>query len=205
MTKATRVGFKLDQLLSRSPTAGLSVSSGHRDAKYFRGGAMNDAVTPPAYTITARVLHWITAILILSMIPLGVVIANEWGGSAQDSLYDLHRSIGAAVIPLVILRLIYRWTHSPLPLPEDIPAMQRLTAHVTHWGLYALLIVQPLTGWIGLSGAGDRFWLVRVATDLAREPRIFRAAFLSSQPDRDRHRLPCGRAYRRGALPSFCA
>jgi len=39
MTKATRVGFKLDQLLSRSPTAGLSVSSGHRDARYFRGGA----------------------------------------------------------------------------------------------------------------------------------------------------------------------
>ena len=151
MTKATRVGFKLDQLLSRSPTAGPSVSSGQRDARYFRGGAITDAVTPPAYTITARVLRWITAFLILSMIPLGVVIANEWGGSAQDSLYDLHRSIGAAVIPLVILRLIYRWTHSPLPLPEDIPAMQRLTAHVTHWGLYALLIVQPLTGWIATS------------------------------------------------------
>jgi len=130
------------------------------------------------------------------------------GGSAQDSLYDLHRSIGAAVIPLVILRLIYRWTHSPLPLPEDIPAMQRLTAHVTHWGLYALLIVQPLTGWIATSAYRapvDRFWLVRVATDLAREPRIFRAPFLSSQPDRDRITLPCGRAYRRGALPSFCA
>ena len=62
--------------------------------------------------------------------PIGVVIANEWGGSAQDSLYDLHRSIGAAVIPLVFLRLIYRWAHLPLPLPEDIPAMQRLTAHV---------------------------------------------------------------------------
>jgi cytochrome b561 len=151
MTKATRAGFKLDQLLSRPPTASLSVSSGHRDARYLREGTITDAVTPPAYTITARVLHWITAFLILSMIPLGVVIANEWGGSAQDSLYDLHRSIGAAVIPLVILRLIYRWTHSPLPLPDDIPAMQRLAAHVTHWGLYALLIVQPFTGWIATS------------------------------------------------------
>ncbi len=130
MTKATRAGSKLDQLLGRSPTAGLSVSSGHPDAKYLRGGTIADALTPPAYTITARVLHWITAFLILSIIPIGVVIANEWGGSAQDSLYDLHRSIGAAVIPLVFLRLIYRWAHLPLPLPEDIPAMQRLTAHV---------------------------------------------------------------------------
>src|ERR1700730_7415698 len=115
---------------------------------------MTDAAIPPAYTMTARVLHWITAFLILSMIPLGIVIANDWGGSAQDSLYELHRSIGAAVVPLVILRLIHRWTHQPLPLPNDIPTIQRLAAHATHWGLYALLIVQPFTGWIAASAYG---------------------------------------------------
>ena len=103
------------------------------------------------YTFTARVLHWITALLVLTMIPLGVVIANEWGGSAQNSLYDLHRSIGVTIIPLVILRIIYRWTYPPLPLPADIPAMQRLAAYATHWGLYVLLIVQPFTGWIATS------------------------------------------------------
>jgi cytochrome b561 len=150
MTKVTRAELKLDQLLAHSPTAG-SGSGGHPDAMYFRAGTMTDTLTPPAYTITARVLHWITAFLILSMIPLGVVIANEWGGAAQNSLYDLHRSIGAAVIPLVILRLIYRWAHSPLPLPDDIPAIQRLAAHGTHVGLYVLLVVQPFTGWIASS------------------------------------------------------
>ncbi|MFL6823342.1 MAG: cytochrome b [Xanthobacteraceae bacterium] len=112
---------------------------------------IGNAMMIPAYTFTARVLHWITAFLVLAMIPLGVVIANEWGGSAQDSLYDLHRSIGVTIIPLVILRIIYRWTHPPLPLPADIPAMQRLAAHATHWGLYALLIAQPFTGWIATS------------------------------------------------------
>ena len=110
-----------------------------------------DVIAAPAYTMTARVLHWITAFLIVSMIPLGVAIANEWGGPAQESLYNLHRSIGAAVIPLVILRLIYRWTHPPLPLPDEIPVIQQLAAHVTHWGLYVLLIVQPFTGWIASS------------------------------------------------------
>jgi cytochrome b561 len=73
-----------------------------------------------------------------------------WGGSAQDALYDLHRSIGVTIIPLVILRIIYRWAHPPLPL-SDIPAMQRLAAHATHWGLYVLLIMQPFTGWIATS------------------------------------------------------
>ena len=108
-------------------------------------------MTAPAHTKTARVLHWITALLILAMIPLGVVIANEWGGAAQDQLYNLHRSIGGAIIPLVIARLIYRWGHSPLPLPDEIPAIQRLAAEATHWGLYALLLVQPLIGWMATS------------------------------------------------------
>jgi cytochrome b561 len=153
MTKATRAGFRFN-LLARSPTVGPSLSDRHGDVRSLRESTISGAAIAPAYTVTARVLHWITAFLILSMIPLGVVIANEWGGAAQDSLYDLHRSIGVAVIPLVILRLVYRWTHPPLPLPHDIPAVQRLAAHATHWGLYVLLIVQPLTGWIATSAYG---------------------------------------------------
>jgi cytochrome b561 len=127
------------------------MSDGHEDARCLGEGTISNAMMIPAYTFTARVLHWITAVLILATIPLGIVIANEWGGSAQDSLYDLHRSIGAAIIPLVILRIIYRWTHPPLPLPDDIPSIQQLAAHATHWGLYALLIAQPFTGWIATS------------------------------------------------------
>jgi cytochrome b561 len=110
-----------------------------------------EAIAGPAYTMTARVLHWVTAFLIISVILLGIVITNEWGGPAQDSLYDLHRSIGAAMIPLMVVRLIYRWGHPPLALPHDIPQLQRLAAHATHWGLYTLLIAQPLTGWIATS------------------------------------------------------
>jgi cytochrome b561 len=128
--RLTRIGDDTEHVLARSAT---------------------DAVTAPAYTMTARLLHWITALVILFMIPTGVVIANEWGGSLQDSLYDLHRSMGAVLIPIVIPRLIHRWANPPLPLPNDIPAIQRLAAHATHWGLYTLLIVQPVAGWIATS------------------------------------------------------
>jgi cytochrome b561 len=104
-----------------------------------------------AYTVTARTLHWITAVLVLIMIPLGIVIANEWGGPAQEWLYNLHKSIGPVVLLLVVIRLVYRLTHPPAPLPADIPAIQQLAAHATHWALYLLLIVQPLIGWIATS------------------------------------------------------
>jgi cytochrome b561 len=112
---------------------------------------MTDHKASTAYSATARAFHWITAALVLTLLPLGVVIANEWGGPLQDPLYDLHRSIGAVVIPLVILRLGYRLMHPPLPLPQDVPPLQQSAARATHWALYALLVVQPFVGWIATS------------------------------------------------------
>ena len=112
---------------------------------------MSDATMAPAYTITARILHWLTASLILFTLPLGLVIANNWGGPLQDQLYDLHRSIGALIIPIILVRVVYRFGHPPAPLPDDIPAIQQLAANATHWALYALLIAQPFVGWIGTS------------------------------------------------------
>ena len=115
---------------------------------------MTDRTAPPAYSLTARALHWITAALVLTTIPLGVVIVNEWGGPLQDPLYDLHRSIGALLILVIMVRLGYRLTHPPLPLPDDIPPVQRLAARATHWVLYGLLVVQPFIGWAATSAYG---------------------------------------------------
>jgi len=112
---------------------------------------MTDATTVPAYTVTARTLHWLTASLVLCNLPLALVIANDWGGPLQDQLYDLHRSIGALIIPIILVRLLYRLGHPPAPLPDDIPPLQQFAANATHWALYGLLIVQPFLGWIGTS------------------------------------------------------
>jgi cytochrome b561 len=126
-----------------------------REGDTPKGAAMADTIVrtevAPAYTVTARVLHWLTAVLVLVMVPVGIVIANEWGGPAQQFLYSLHKSVGALLIPIVIIRIIYRLTHPPAPLPQDIPAIQRLAAHANHWALYGLILVQPFIGWIATS------------------------------------------------------
>jgi len=107
--------------------------------------------TTLGYTLTARILHWVTAVLVLIMMPIGIAMANADFGRAQDTLYHLHRSIGAVLLPIVLIRLLYRLRHPAPPLPANIPVMQQLAAHVTHWMLYALLIVQPILGWIATS------------------------------------------------------
>ncbi len=156
---------------------------------------MTDAAAVPAYTVTARIFHWVTASLVLFMLPLGLVIANDWGGPLQDQLYDLHRSIGALIIPIILVRVVYRWGHPPLPLPDDIPAIQQLAANATHWALYALVILQPFR----------RLRPVRAAANLARGPCVLRSSALRSRPHRLDHRGPIGRTYRRRAPSSFRA
>jgi cytochrome b561 len=114
---------------------------------------MMQETATPAYTALARALHWFTAALIMIIIPLGLVIYFDLGGKLGDQIYDLHRSIGALVIPIVLVRIAYRLFHKPARLPDDISCIQRFMAHTTHWTLYALIIVQPFIGWIATSAS----------------------------------------------------
>jgi cytochrome b561 len=90
---------------------------------------------------------------VLGLIPVGILMGNMESGLLQGRLYNLHRSTGTLLLPLAIIRLLYRWTHLPLPLPlpPDVPALQRRAAESVHWSFYALLIVQPLVGWAATS------------------------------------------------------
>jgi hypothetical protein len=74
------------------------------------------------------------AALVLLLLPLGLVIGNNWGGALQDALYDLHRSIGIVVLVLIAVRLGYRLTHPPLRLPDDIPPLLRHEARTARCG-----------------------------------------------------------------------
>lgn len=101
--------------------------------------------TARAYSPVARTLHWTMAVLVLIQVPLGIAIANQWLGPVP---YDLHKSLGVIVAALILVRIAYRLTHAPAPLPADIAPVQRLAAGVVHFLLYALLLAQPFVGWI---------------------------------------------------------
>ena len=101
----------------------------------------------PGYTPTARVLHWLTAALVLFQIPDGLLIVSFDLGF----IYNLHKSVGVVILAAIVVRLPWRLTHPAPPLPADIPAVQRLAARTMHWALYGLLVVQPILGWVATS------------------------------------------------------
>lgn len=61
---------------------------------------------------------------------------------------DLHKSIGITILGLAILRVLWRVSHRPPPLPSAYSGWEITASHVVHWGLYAILFAMPLTGWI---------------------------------------------------------
>lgn len=113
---------------------------------------IRESGTPRHFNLTARVLHWSMAVLILAMlfVGIGMVASMSW----RPTLVSLHRPLGIAILLLVIVRLFNRLGHRPPPLPADLPAVQVLAARASHWLLYALMFAMPLIGWSMLSAGG---------------------------------------------------
>lgn len=100
----------------------------------------------------ARTLHWLMAVLIISMLFIGVAMVTSV--SLRPALINLHRPLGIAILLLAIVRLVHRLRHRPPPLPADLPRWQALAAHASHVVLYALMLSMPLIGWAMLSAGG---------------------------------------------------
>lgn len=107
------------------------------------------------YTAVAIVLHWAIAAAILFMIPLGFWMHGQAeDGNVSTGLfatYQLHKSIGLTVLALSLVRLGWRLTNPPPPLPEHMPGWEKFVAKLTHWAFYGLMIGLPLTGWLYVS------------------------------------------------------
>ncbi|RXZ38255.1 cytochrome b [Oxalobacteraceae bacterium CAVE-383] len=105
------------------------------------------------YGRTAVMLHWLIAALILVNVYLGLS-ANYWLPDEQiRAAIDLHKSIGITVLGLALLRLLWRFSHKPPPLPPGFPRWEYTAAHIAHFFLYLLMIGLPLSGW-----AHDSAW-----------------------------------------------
>jgi cytochrome b561 len=102
------------------------------------------------YTWQAIALHWAIAALILFMLWLGWSLDDIPKNTPARGFYvNLHKSIGVLVLVLVLLRLLWRFTHRPPALPATMAGWQVSVARITHWLLYASILIQPLSGYLG--------------------------------------------------------
>lgn len=106
------------------------------------------------YSMPAIALHWGVALLIFAAFPLGLYMVDLPLSPNKLTLYSYHKWIGVTVFLLVVIRLSWRATHTPPPLPGRIAAWQRRASAVAHGALYALMVAIPLSGWLMSSAKG---------------------------------------------------
>ncbi len=84
------------------------------------------------YVVVSRMLHWILAAMVLTMLCIGVAMVTS---VANYHLFvSIHRPLGIAILFLVVVQLVNRLVNPPPPFPPTIGPMERLVASVG-WGM----------------------------------------------------------------------
>ncbi|RQR60756.1 cytochrome b [Burkholderia sp. Bp9125] len=127
------------------------------------------------FGLPARVLHWGMAVMVVSMLFIGVGMVSSVS-QRHAVLVAIHKPLGIAVLVLVCVRIVVRFLSKPPALPEDLPGWQKVAAHGSHLVLYALMVAMPLIGWAMLSAGGYPVTLgggVQLPAIVAADPVAF--------------------------------
>jgi cytochrome b561 len=107
------------------------------------------------YNNGAVLLHWLTALIVVAQVIVGFTFAGMERGPARGDLFTVHKTIGATILILALVRLGWRLAHPPPPFPTELPRWERIASVWTHRAFYVLLILLPLTGLMAVSGGAS--------------------------------------------------
>lgn len=113
---------------------------------------------PLAYSGGQKLVHWVLALMLLTLIPVGIYMV--WRGNATNfdgvtnQLYTAHKTFGFAALLLILFRVVLRVRNGSPPPEPGLARIQVIAAEATHGMLYLLMIIVPILGWLGVSAYG---------------------------------------------------
>lgn len=123
------------------------------------------------YGTVAKWFHWLTAALILTLIPLGFVanrLAQQFQSDPESAnietvttLFSVHKTLGVTVFFLALGRIFWALMQPKPKLLHGDRKVEAFAAELVHWLLYISLVAVPLTGWIhhaATSGFAPIWW-----------------------------------------------
>lgn len=113
--------------------------------------------TSTRYSSVAIWLHWAIAILLITMMAVGIWMTDAIKAKETQAIafevYQFHKSFGILIFVLSVARVLWRLSHAVPELPHGMAVWERLAAHGTHLLFYALMLALPLTGWLMVSAS----------------------------------------------------
>jgi cytochrome b561 len=120
----------------------------------FSSAASKGKISYDALTIS---LHWITAALVIFLFGSAEMWGFvERGDALRHELQFLHVSCGILLLPVILLRVVWRFAHRG-DLPPAAAGLQELLAKGTHLALYLLLVTQVTLGFLYRWAQGEAF------------------------------------------------
>lgn len=110
--------------------------------------------TQRRYGIISILLHWIIAVLMITLVIEGLYMTRIPISEQKLKLYGWHKEYGMLLLMLVMLRIVWRIGNIVPLLPASIPRWQKFAAHAVHWLFYIFMFALPITGWLLTSAAG---------------------------------------------------
>ncbi len=98
------------------------------------------------FGVIAQAMHWSVAALVLSLLPIGFYMSDLPLGFERFRYVEVHKSLGLAVLALMIGRTLWRFFNPPPALPSGLPVWEYWAARLTHYAIYAVLFLQAAIG-----------------------------------------------------------
>jgi len=131
--------------------------------------------TANTYGVVAKSFHWLLFLMLTFSIVAGNIMASMPKGAEKLQAAGMHKSFGAVILMLVMLRLVWRLTNETPRLPDGTTAGEAFIAKAMHWGLYVLMFAQPVSGIMMSQAAGfpvSFFGLFEFPVFLAKNPEL---------------------------------
>lgn len=108
-----------------------------------------------AWTAGQRILHWVSALLVLATFALGLTMVALPLTRLYEKFmaYQIHKSLGLVVLALTVLRAVLRIVHGRPAWEMALPPWQRRAAEAGHGLIYLLLIAVPVLGYLSACAA----------------------------------------------------
>lgn len=96
----------------------------------------------------AKVFHWAGAAIILILLVHGWWMTHMLPRPERLANYAWHSALGYDLFVILILRLLWRWLNPVPELPVGLQRWEHVAARLSHAGLYVLMFIVTLTGWM---------------------------------------------------------
>lgn len=110
--------------------------------------------TPDRYGAVSKAFHWLSALLVIGLICVGLYMTNAEKTPAVFPLYGLHKSFGIVVLALTLLRVLWHFASKKPALAESMKKWEKMAAKAAHCFLYFAMFAMPLSGWMMSSAKG---------------------------------------------------